>query len=94
MIVALMLKYPAMVRRKQIILQQDNAPVHSARISREILNETDFELMPHPPYSPDLASSDYHLFISMAQYLHGRKFSNIEEVEIGVQEFFASKPKE
>ena len=77
---ALMLKYPAMFRRKQVILQQNNAPAHPARISRDTLNEKEFELMDHSPYSPDLAPSDYHLFISMAHYFHGRKFSNIEEV--------------
>ena len=45
-------------------------------------------------YSPDLAPSDNHLSRSMAQCILGRNFSNIEEVEIDVQEFFASKSKE
>jgi len=36
------------------IFQQDNAPVHTARIVREWLAEQDFEVMAWPPYSPDL----------------------------------------
>jgi len=49
------------------------------------------ELLPHPPYSPDLALSDYYLFMSMAHFLGGRQF---KDVKIGVQEFIDSKPKE
>ena len=40
------------------------------------------ELLPHPEYSPDLALSDYHLFQSMAHFLCGRNFENIEAVEV------------
>ncbi|KAJ5318660.1 hypothetical protein N7476_005080 [Penicillium atrosanguineum] len=36
------------------IFQQDNAPVHTARIVREWLADQDFEVMAWPPYSPDL----------------------------------------
>lgn len=36
------------------IFQQDNAPVHTAYIVRETLNELGFEIMEWPPYSPDL----------------------------------------
>ena len=47
--------------------------------------------MPHPAYSPDLAPSDYYLFRSMAHFLLGRDFHNLEEVKTGVKEFFDSK---
>ena len=36
------------------IFQQDNAPVHTARIVRDTLNEIECEIMEWPPYSPDL----------------------------------------
>ena len=29
------------------------------------MNELSFELLPHPPYSPDLAPSDYYLFADL-----------------------------
>lgn len=85
-------RYPSLINRRQVLLQQDNARPHVARITRQKIEELDgIELLPHPAYSPDLAPSDYYLFRSMAHFLQGRRFNNIQEVEIGVREFFASK---
>ncbi|XP_045459255.1 histone-lysine N-methyltransferase SETMAR-like [Melitaea cinxia] len=47
---------------KGILFLQDNAPVHTARIARQALRETGFDEVNHPPYSPDLAPSNYFLF--------------------------------
>jgi hypothetical protein len=52
------------------------------------------ELLPHPTFSPGLEPSDYYLFHSMAQFLHGKKFQSVAGVEVAVEEFFASKDKE
>jgi [histone H3]-lysine36 N-dimethyltransferase SETMAR len=49
-------------------------------------------LIPHPPYSLDLAPSDYHLFRSMYHYLSGKNFNKPEEVKSSLEEYFASKP--
>ena len=38
-----------------------------------------FELLPHPPYSPDLALSGCHLFPNMKKQLGGRFFADNEE---------------
>ena len=88
-------RYPGLVNRKRVILKQDNARPHTARNTQETIMKLDsIELLPHPAYSPDLAPSDFHLFRSMAHFLRGRNFNNIEEVEIGCREFFHSKDKE
>lgn len=88
-------KYPGLVRRRRVLLQQDNAPAHTARSTQQKLQELEgIELVEHPAYSPDLAPSDYHLFRSMAHFLRGRTFANLQDVEAGVNEFFASKPAE
>jgi len=50
--------------------------------------------LPHLPYSPDLAPSDYYLFVYMAHFLRGRQFKDVEDVKIGVQAFINSNPKE
>ena len=42
-----------------ILFHHDNAPAHSSRIVRDVLREFRWELLPHPPYSPDLAPSDF-----------------------------------
>jgi len=44
----------------------------------------------HPPYSPDLAPSDYHLFLSMANDFAGEKFTSREACENRLQ-FFANR---
>lgn len=91
---ALAQKYPALVNRKRVLLQQDNAAPHTSKRTKEKLQELDsIELLPHPAYSPDLAPSDFHLFRSMAHFLRGRKFSNIDQVETACQEFFDSHDK-
>jgi hypothetical protein len=76
------------------LLQQDSASPHTARKTKKRLRELDAtELAPHPAYSPDLASSDFHLFWSMAHFVRGRSFKTVEVVEMGCREYFASKDK-
>ena len=60
----------------------DNAPAHKAKIVHDVT---------YPPYSPDVAPSDYHLFRSMAHGLAEQQFKNFEEVKIWVDSWFASK---
>jgi histone-lysine N-methyltransferase SETMAR len=87
-------KYPALVKRGRILLQQDNASPHTARKTKERLRELDAtELLPRPAYSPDLAPSDSHLFRPMAHFLRGRSCKTIEDVEMGCRKFFGSKYK-
>jgi histone-lysine N-methyltransferase SETMAR len=52
------------------------------------------ELLLHPTFSPDLEPSDYYLFRYMAQFLHGKKFQSLADVEVAVEEYFASKDEE
>lgn len=88
-------KYPSLVNRKRVLLQQDNAKPHTAKKTLEKIEKMEsIQILPHPAYSPDLAPSDYYLFRAMAHFLKGRTFNDLEEVEIGCQEFFVSKDKE
>ena len=45
-----------------LLFPQDNARVHSEQLSVPIATNCRFELLPPPPYSPDVAPSDYNLF--------------------------------
>jgi hypothetical protein len=88
-------KYPALVNRKRVLLQQVNVHSHTAKKTLQKIEESeDIELLPHPTFSPDLESSDYYLFLSMAQFLHGKKFQSVADVEVSVEEFFAFQDRE
>ena len=47
--------------------------------------------MPHSPYSPDLAPSDYHLFRSLQNHLNRKTFDSNKTVKNELIQFFASK---
>ncbi|KAM8707598.1 hypothetical protein ACLKA7_014689 [Drosophila subpalustris] len=63
-------KRPHMAKKK-VLFHQDNAPCHKSMKTMAKLNELGFELLPHPPYSPDLAPSDYWLFADLKKMLRG-----------------------
>ena len=46
----------------KVLLFHDNARPHTARATVELLKKFKWELFSHPPYSPDVAPSDFHLF--------------------------------
>jgi len=48
-----------------------------------------YELIPHPPYSPDLIPRDFFLFPNLKTWFDGKKFSSNEEVFVAVNEYFA-----
>ncbi|GBP32384.1 hypothetical protein EVAR_25639_1 [Eumeta japonica] len=48
---------------------QDNASVHTARVSRQALKDTGFSEIDHPPYSPDLAPATISFFNLKRSYV-------------------------
>jgi len=88
---AIMEKRPELVNRRGVIFHQDNARPHTSLITRQKLMELGWELMLHPPYSPDLAPSDYYLFRSLQNHLKGKTFNDDEAVKLYLDQFFADK---
>uniref|UniRef100_A0A8R1E6Y2 Histone-lysine N-methyltransferase SETMAR n=1 Tax=Caenorhabditis japonica TaxID=281687 RepID=A0A8R1E6Y2_CAEJA len=43
--------------------------------------ELDIEVLPHPPYSPDLAPTDFHLFHPLQDNLRGKMFDDRKHLE-------------
>ena len=76
---------------KAILLQQDNARVHTCKIAMDAFERNGYELIPHPAYSPDLASSDYFLFPNLKKDIRGRHFRSNEEVVAAVAELVRDK---
>ena len=48
----------------------------------------------NPPYSPDLAPSDYHLFPGLKKQLKGRHFSSDAEVTGAAETWLDGQPSE
>ncbi|XP_048483622.1 histone-lysine N-methyltransferase SETMAR-like [Plutella xylostella] len=52
-----------------VLLLHDNAPVHKCHTATAALFNCGYESLIHPPYSPDLAPSDYYLFPKLKKEL-------------------------
>jgi len=57
------------------------------------LRNLHYELLEHPPYSPDLASSDFCLFPELKLFLIGQRFSSNQEVIPAVEGYYADLTK-
>ena len=90
---AIKTKRPDLVNRKGVVFQHDNARPHTSLVTRQKLLALGWDLLPHPPYSPDLAPSDYHLFRSLQNSLNGKTFDSHEAITQHLVQFFASKDR-
>lgn len=84
-------KQPSLVNRGQVLFLQDNARSHVARTVLEQITHLGWELLAHPPYSPDLSPSDYYLFLSLDNYMTGKKFVNDAAIKEEVSQFFKNQ---
>ncbi|XP_020141355.2 histone-lysine N-methyltransferase SETMAR-like [Microcebus murinus] len=82
---------PVLVNRKGPILLHDNARPHVAQPTLQKLNELGYEVLPHPPYSPDLSPTDYHFFKHLDNFLQGKHFHSQQDAENAFQEFVKSQ---
>lgn len=78
---------------KGVLLLHDNAPVHTAHIAKAAIAECGFGTITHPPYSPDLAPSDFFLFPNLKKDLRGNRFCDDEALKAAVEEHFYTKDK-
>ena len=80
-----------MVNCKGVIFYHDNATPHTFLATGQKLLRLSWEVMLHPPYSPDPAPSDYYLFRSLQNSLNGKTFNDDETVKSHLVQFFADK---
>ena len=93
-----LLKESLSVRRpvsgmSKIVFHFDNARPHTAKDTKNFLTEENMTIMPHPPYSPDLAPCDYFLFGYLTSKLRGCKFSSEEEAFEASKKICSTLPK-
>ena len=73
---------------------QDNALAHQALATQKKLAYLGFQCLNHPPYSPHMAPSDYHLFPGLKNQLKGRHFSTDAEVIAAAETWLDGQPSE
>ncbi|XGW27284.1 hypothetical protein V3C99_007694 [Haemonchus contortus] len=78
-------------KRLETYFLHDNARPHVATMTRQKIQQLGWEVLPHPPYSPDLAPSDYHLFRALKRHLRDKNFDNQEQHKMEVGNFFSTQ---
>ena len=79
-------------RHEAIIFHHDNARPHVAIPVKNYMEKSGWGVLPHPPYSPDLAPSDYYLFRSMQNALTEIRFTSEQGIKNWLDSFLAAKP--
>jgi histone-lysine N-methyltransferase SETMAR len=81
------------LQKKNIIFHQDNAPAHKNVLAMRKLMDLHYELLEHPPYSQDLAPSEFYLFPKRKLFLAGQRFSSNQKVIAAVEGYFVDLTK-
>ena len=79
---------------RRMWLLHDNARPHVAHKTVTTLAESRIRIMDHPPYSPDLAPSDFFLFPKLKAHLRGTRFESLEALQDEVSTFLRRVPRD
>jgi hypothetical protein len=71
----------------RLIVHLDNYRVHFSKHSQKFFDDNSLLRLPQPPYSPDLAHSDFWVFGHVKSALHGSKFEGPDELLQGIHDF-------
>ena len=77
-------KRAALFKSGQWHFHQDNALVHNSIVVTDYLSNMGIRTVTHPPYSPDLAPSDFWIFPKLKEKLRGCRYETIEEMKEAV----------
>ncbi len=70
---------------KDCSLHMDNASPHTCLDTRKFLIQCGMKVVEHPPYSPDLAPSDFWLYPCLKKPLRGRRYENLKALKEAVR---------
>ncbi|GFS57264.1 transposase [Trichonephila clavipes] len=71
--------------------RMDNARPHTSAVTRQKLIELGWEDLMHPPYSQDLAPSDYEFFRALQNFLSEKKLESRGDCTNRLLQLFANK---
>ena len=77
-----------------VILLHDNARPHTANTIKGLMQNFKWEVLGHPPYSPDLSPCDYAIFGPLKKALRGKRFTSDDDVKQYVRNWFRTQPRE
>jgi len=77
---------------KGVLFLHDNVPAHRALAIQKKLAYLGFQCLDHPPHSPDLVPSDYHLFPGLKKQLKVRHISSNAEVIAAAENWLDGQP--
>jgi len=58
------------------------------------LESHNIEKTPHPPFSPEIAPSDFYLFGYLKQTMAGQQYENPDQLYLAVDEILSEIPKD
>jgi hypothetical protein len=76
----------------KITVHADNASLHVPKCVTEYIEHNSLKRTPHPPYSSDLASSDFYLFGYVKHQLQGHEFTEGTEFVSAISEILNQIP--
>jgi transposase len=74
-----------------VVMLHDNACPHTAAAAHDLIANFGWEQFGHPPYSPDLAPSDFHVFLHLKTFLGGCQFHDDNKVKEAISTWLASQ---
>lgn len=81
-------------KKRKIWIHLDNSRVHNSNATSQKVAEFGLKRTPHPPFSPDIAPSDFFLFGYLTDKLRGQRFTSFEDLQERIIEIFNSIPHE
>ena len=74
-------KRPELWENQTWMLHHNNVPAHTSLLICSYLAKHQTSIVPHPPYSLDLAPADFFLFPKLKTTLKGRHFQTIDRIQ-------------
>ena len=78
---------------KHVRLLHDKAPAHTSAIVTAFLKKEKITVLPHPPYTPDLAPCDFFLFPKLKAFLAGRKYQSRQALGSAIHQYLITVSK-
>ena len=80
-------------KNNHVLFHHDNARPHIAQDVLAAIKGYGWELLDHPPYSPDVAPTDYHVNRSVSNWMEGEIFDSLDEIVDSIKGWIASKDR-